>query len=86
MCKPSIATRTNFQSIRETLAKHSAVSCSEMAFFCFFEEKNGFFVLAPSYRGRRPAVSVLFFANVSIESNFSWRKSKRSFSLLALGW
>ena len=46
MCKPSIATRTNFQSIRETLAKHSAVSCSEMAFFCFFEEKTAFFVLA----------------------------------------
>lgn len=46
MCKPSIATRTNFQSIRETLAKHSAVSCSEMAFFFVFsEEKNCFFVL-----------------------------------------
>ena len=42
MCKPSIATRTNFQSIRETLAKHSAVSCSEMAFFVFSEEKNCF--------------------------------------------
>lgn len=62
MCKPSIATRTNFQSIRETLAKHSAVSCSEMAFFFVFsEEKNYFLVLTP---GRRPAVSVFFFANV----------------------
>lgn len=48
MCKPSIATRTNFQSIRETLAKHSAVSCSEMAFFLFSEEKHCFFVLASS--------------------------------------
>ena len=43
MCKPSIATRTNFQSIRETLAKHSAVSRSEMAFFCVLRGEKLFF-------------------------------------------